>query len=300
MHLKKSKNFLNLNSPIEKITFCDFSFYIKRDDLLGKINGNKARKLYYYFLNKYPKNQRFISFGSSQSNALLALSIFCRQNNYQLLFVCEKLSSFLEQNPHGNYALALENKALIIQNLDFSHRRDKALSLKQEKDIFIEEGVANKEAEIGFIHLAKEIEQQSKILNLDFDIFLPSGTGTSAAFLAKHSKSKVFTCACVGDEVYLKKQILTLDPYYDFSNLYILQLSKKYHFAKPYLEFYELYLKLKKECGIEFDLLYDMLGIKTMMHYQAIFKKPILYIHQGGIIGNDSMLSRYKRKFAHL
>ncbi|MBK1991297.1 1-aminocyclopropane-1-carboxylate deaminase/D-cysteine desulfhydrase [Campylobacter sp. 2018MI35] len=300
MLLKKLKSSLNINSPIEKISFCNFNFYIKRDDLLGEINGNKARKLYHYLLKKYPKNQRFISFGSSQSNALLALSIFCRQNNYQLFFVCEKLSSFLEQNPHGNYALALKNKATIIQNIDFSHRREKALSLKQEKDIFIEEGVANKEVEAGFIHLAKEIDQQSRSLNLDFDIFLPSGTGTSAAFLAKHSKSKVFTCACVGDEIYLKKQILTLDPYYDFSNLYILKLPKKYHFAKPYLEFYKLYLMLKQECNIEFDLLYDMLGIKTLMYYQTTFKKPILYIHQGGIIGNESMLERYKRKFAHL
>lgn len=39
-----------LISPIEKIQFQGFEFYIKRDDLLGEINGNKARKLAFTFL----------------------------------------------------------------------------------------------------------------------------------------------------------------------------------------------------------------------------------------------------------
>lgn len=76
------------------------------------------------------------------------------------------------------------------------------------------------------MELAQEIQMQSQSLKLDFDIFLPSGTGTSAAFLAKYSKFKVFTCACVGDIKYLKKQILTLDPSYDFSNLEFLTSDK--------------------------------------------------------------------------
>lgn len=282
-------------SRIDKLCFKGFDFFVKRDDLLGEINGNKARKLSFYLKQNYPKNQRFISFGSSQSNALAALSIFCSKKAFELIFVCEKISSFLKQNPCGNYALALKNKAQIIENTTFSHRRSLALELKQKNDIFIEEGIANKEAELGYIELAKELEIQSKILGIHFDIFLPSGTGTSAAFLAKHSKFRVFTCACVGDDLYLKKQILALEPNYDFSNLYILKTPKKYYFAKPYAEFIKLYKELKFECGTQFDLLYDMVGFKTLLEYKDEFKN-LLYIHQGGILGNQTMLKRYEFK----
>lgn len=281
-------------SPVEKIQFQGFEFYVKRDDLLGEINGNKARKLAFYLLQKYPKNQRFISYGGIQSNALMALSIFAKRNNFKLLFACNKIPDFLKQNPCGNYALALHNRVKIIENISKINLKDFAHSLCENDDIFIEQGIANLNAEQGYKELADEIWLQSRELNLEFDIFLPSGTGTSAAFLAKHSKFRVFTCACVGDENYLKEQILNLIKDYDFSNLEILKSEKKYHFGKPYLEFYELYKNIKQACNIEFDLLYDILGLSIILKRK--WQKPLLYIHQGGILGNSSMLERYAYK----
>jgi len=291
-------NSINLDqfSPIQKLNFKGFEFFIKRDDLLGPINGNKARKISFYRKQNYPKGQKFITYGGSQSNVLGALSIFCKENSYKLIFVCERISSFLKQNPQGNYGLALQNKALIVQSPCGIKARDYALSLLKKGDIFIEQGLADKKAELGYIELAEEIKIQSKNLGEEFDIFLASGTGTSAAFLAKHSNFRVFTCPCVGDEAYLKEQILTLDSSYDFSNLYILNPSKKYHFAKPYLEFFHLYKELKTYCGIEFDLLYDILAFKVLLEYKQNLNK-ILYIHQGGILGNETMLNRINLKF---
>lgn len=278
---------------LEKRRFKDLEFYLKRDDLLGELNGNKARKLRFYLQQNYPKNQRFVSYGGSQSNALAALSIFAK--NYKLIFVCEKISSFLKQNPCGNYAFALQNQAEILENLSFPSHKEMALSLCKEGDIFIEEGIANQNAELGYKELAKELKEHSKEQGVKFDIFLPSGTGTSAAFLAKHSEFRVFTCACVGGSAYLKEQILRLEPLYDFSSLFILEPPKKYHFAKPYAEFYALYHALKQECGVEFDLLYDMLGFSTLMLHKNRLKNP-LYIHQGGLLGNETMLQRYAFK----
>ncbi|MGI7474114.1 1-aminocyclopropane-1-carboxylate deaminase/D-cysteine desulfhydrase [Campylobacter coli] len=284
-----------LISPIEKIQFQGFEFYIKRDDLLGEINGNKARKLAFYLSQNYNQSQRFISYGGIQSNALVALSIFASKRNLTLIYACEKIPTYLRNNPCGNYKLALENNVYFIENNSDKDLKTFALSLCEKDDVFIEQGVANLNAESGYIQLAKEIESQSKNLGLDFDIFLPSGTGTSAAFLAKNSKFKVFTCACVGDECYLKTQILNLIKNYDFSNLEILKSDKKYHFSKLYLEFYQLYKDLKQECQIEFDLLYDMLGLSIALKRE--WKNPLLYIHQGGISGNSSMLERYIFKY---
>ena len=293
MNSNKTSLLASKISPIEKLNFKGFEFFVKRDDLLGKINGNKARKLDFYLSQNYPKNQHFISYGGAQSNALAALSIFAKNKGYKLTYICSKIPRFLKQNPSGNYAQALKNGVDFIETLN--PLKEFALSLKKENDIFIEQGIANLNAEQGYKKLAKEIQSQSEILNLSFDIFLPSGTGTSAAFLAKNLPAhQIYTCACVGDKNYLKAQIKALLPEFKFLNLNILKSDKKYHFAKPYKEFYELFIELKKECEIEFDLLYDILGLKIALKHK--WQKPLLYIHQGGILGNETMLSRYTYK----
>lgn len=286
-------------SPIEAIKLDEFEFFVKRDDLLGNyLGGNKARKLEFFIQNahKFKPNSRIISYGSAQSNALAALSVFAKQKDFTLIFVCEKISSFLKNNPCGNYAFALQNGAKIVENLDCASRKEKALHLAFDDDIFIEEGIACKEAALGFEILAYEIEKQGRALGLEFDIFLPAGTGVSALYLAKFSKFRVFTCACVGDETYLKKQMQALEPKFKFSKLTILKTARKFYFAKPYKELLSIYQRALNECGIEFSLLYDSVGLLTMLEYRHIFKRPLLYIHQGGAFGNESMLARYAYK----
>ena len=123
---------------------------------------------------------------------------------------------------------------------------------------------------------------------------MPSGTGCSAAFLAKNLDDMlVWSVPCVGDTQYLKEQILALDP---FSKVKILNPPKKYHFGKLYLEIYEIYKELL-DSNIEFELLYDGVGWLTLMDNLDKFQNEILYIHQGGILGNITLLDRYKRKF---
>lgn len=210
---------MNFSSKIEKVKLDEFSFFVKRDDLLKDFTGgNKARKLEYFIKNahQFKQNARIISFGSAQSNALAALSLFAKHYKLEFIFVCEKIAPFLKENPCGNYAFALKNGAKILENTSFAHRREKALSLFKKDDIFIEEGIACKEAQFGFETLAKEIKLQSDEFGFEFDIFLPAGTGVSALYLAKSSAFRVFTCACVGDEFYLKKQMLDLEPNFDF------------------------------------------------------------------------------------
>ena len=49
--------------------------------------------------------------------------------------------------------------------------------------------------------------------------------------------------------------------------------------------------------AVEFDLIYDPVGLLTLKENLADFKNEILYIHQGGILGNVSQKARYERKF---
>ena len=53
---------------------------------------------------------------------------------------------------------------------------------------------------------------------------------------------------------------------------------------------------MKEQTNIEFDLLYDPIGWNTLLD-NIDDNYTYLYIHQGGLIGNESMLQRYIHKY---
>lgn len=277
---------------IEKIIFKGQEIFILRDDLLGVFNGNKARKLAYFLNANLSHYSGIVSHGSSQSNAMQSLSVFAKLKGLKFHYVISHLSSYLSQNPVGNFNNALQNGMIlhIAQN-----RQEFAKNLAKTQNLFfINEGVSQNEAEFGFKAQADEIKDYALKHGLIFDIFLPSGTGTSAAFLAKNIDFNVLTCPCVGDENYLREQILALDKN---SKVKILNPPKKYHFGDLKLELFKIWDELKIQNKIEFDLIYDPVGFLTLFANLKAFKNKILYIHQGGIIGNISQKIRYERKF---
>lgn len=279
-----------MRAKIDRFKFRNREFYLLRDDLLGEFNGNKARKLHYFLNRNLNDYNSVVSYGSSQSNAMYSLSVFAKLKGLEFKYVVSHLSSNLKANPQGNLKFALENGMKLFVAKD---RESFAKSLCDDKTIFIKEGVAQKEAESGFEAQTKEIESFADENSLEFDIFLPSGTGASALYLAKHTKFRVFTCPCVGDSDYLLKQMRELD---DSPKPTILNPPKKYHFGDLKVELYEIWRNLLDETGIEFDLLYDPIGFLTLLENLSKFTKNILYIHQGGILGNLTQLKRYERK----
>ena len=284
-------------SPIEKKEFYDQTIYIKRDDLLLKeFSGNKARKFHYFLEHDFPHVKRVISYGSAQSNAMYSLSVLAKLRGWKFDYYVEHIAPYLQENPHGNYKYALKNGMQIHVGRD--------VPFPTKNDLLIEEGGRQKEAEYGLKILAKEILEWKEEKGIEeLNVFLPSGTGTTALYLAKSfnvrmgaSRPTVFTVPCVGDGEYLKKQFLMLE---EDENLHpkILIPTKKRHFGKLYRDSYKIWLELQAKMGIEFDLLYDPQGWITLLENPQIFEKPTLYIHQGGLIGNESMLARYIRKY---
>jgi len=157
-----------------------------------------------------------------------------------------------------------------------------------EKTFIIDQGGATKEAKEGLEVLAKEIKEQNPHVK---SLATPSGTGTTALFLALSlPEFRVYTTPCVGDSIYLKEQMRALHPLP--SNLIILEPKKKYHFAKLYREFFEIQQKLFS-AGVAFDLIYAPSMWMTLLEQT---KEEILYIHSGGVSGNESMLARYRQK----
>jgi 1-aminocyclopropane-1-carboxylate deaminase/D-cysteine desulfhydrase-like pyridoxal-dependent ACC family enzyme len=296
-----------INSPIEEVTFKNQSFLVKRDDLLHKdFSGNKARKFYYFFINDFPAIDTIISHGSNQSNAMYSLSVLAKLKGWKFIYYVDHIPSFLKENPQGNYKYALKNGMQIIEDSNFNHSTFNI----QHSTLFINEGGAIKEAQMGLEILANEItEYQKKNTIKNLKVFLPSGTGTTALFLQKYLECEVLTCPCVGDSEYLKKQFLELEPNEKLHPT-IVEPPKKYHFGKLYKENYILWKELKKQTKIEFDLLYDPIGWNTLSHSTfnirpersalGVQHSTLLYIHQGGLIGNETMIERYIYKYKDL
>jgi len=281
-----------INSPIDQKLFNSQLIYIKRDDLLNsEFSGNKARKFYYFLKNDFPHVKKVISYGSSQSNAMYSLSVLAKIKGWKFDYYVDHLASYLEENPHGNFKYALENAMQI-------HVGEEVPMKIADDTVLIEEGGRQEEAEFGLKILADEILLWKEEHGIDeLNIFLPAGTGTTALYLQKNIVDDVYTVPCVGDVAYLRKQFFMLENNEKFHPK-ILVPTKKRHFGKLYRESYNIWLKLREEMGIEFDLLYDPHGWLTLLENPEIFKKPMLYIHQGGLIGNESMLARYQRKYS--
>jgi len=283
-----------LNSPTQNITYKNQSFLVKRDDLLDSdFSGNKARKLYYFLKNDFKNIDIIISYGSNQSNAMYSLSVLCKLKGWKFIYYMDHIPSYLKQNPNGNFAFALQN-GMEIKIGDWQKEQ------KSKNKLFISEGGAIQEAKYGIEILANEILEYKKQHSIkSLNIFLPSGTGTTALFLQKYLKDKVLTCPCVGDSEYLKKQFLQLES--DTSkHPSIITPDRKYHFGKLYRDNFLLWQEIKRTTKIEFDLLYDPVGLKTFLNLKKEKDVLYLYIHQGGLKGNETMIERYLYRYKDL
>ena len=293
------------NSPVEQITFRERKYFVKRDDLLSPhFSGNKARKLCYFLQNDFPDINKVIGYGSPQANLLYSLSELAKLKHWQFDFYVNHIPDFLADNPAGNYLAAKNNGANVISLQGEGQAKNTADYIqehvlpKENNSLFVPEGGRNAEAEYGVKQLADEIllwAEQTGVKNLK--VALPSGTGTTALFLQKNLPVEVLTCACVGGDEYLTAQFFELSAD-EADHPTILKTDRKYHFGKLYREFFDIWNALKQETNITFELIYDPLGWITLLEYcenNIEEDVNILYIHQGGLLGNDTMIPRYQR-----
>lgn len=282
---------LNLPSKITKLELEGRAFYVKRDELVDPfLAGNKFRKLYALIKTPTHKYNHIISYGGTQSNAMLAIAAMCKHKGWCFTYYTKPLSKTLKDEECGNYFEAKKLGMLHIE-IEHSYYKDFIAALRlnlDEKTFIIDQGGAIQEANIGLEVLAQEIKDVNVPLKA---LATPSGTGTTALFLALNLPDyKIYTTPCVGDSSYLREQLGALS--HIPSNLIILEPKKKYRFAKPYKEFLDIYQKLLSN-GIEFDLVYaPSLWIALLEETN----EEILYIHSGGVSGNESMLKRYRQK----
>jgi len=288
----KTRKAFFLPSPVTKHTFRNKPFFLKRDELIHPdFSGNKARKFHYFLTRNFPDVHTVVSYGSAQSNAMYTLSVLAKMRGWRFVYAVHHIAPALKADPHGNYNAALANGMELMEGYEALE------NWKSQKGVlFIEEGGRQREAQEGVKLLADEIaawQHERRIERLH--VFLPSGTGTTALFLQKHlpASVRVFTVPCVGDEAYLRQQFRMLEAD-EASYPVILPPPKRYRFGKLYKEHYAMWQELRDETGVTFELLYDPVGWHTLLHHGLLeHDVPLLYVHQGGLKGNESMVRRY-------
>lgn len=307
-------------SIVEPIEFRGRRIWLKRDDLITPIGGNKARKCYGLFSGSdsvdsidfinsvdWDKVERIVSWGGAQSNAMLALAEVAQLMEKEFVYYCQRVPGWLLSDPIGNFLQALS------YGMDL--RREEFVEVDSMRDgssLVIPQGMAMPEAEAGIRLLADSLIEFSlrEFGNKKWVIFLPSGTGTTAFYLHKHLKkcanAEVWTVPCIGDADVLSRFFQKLN---QTSKLEIARLpeivegSEKEVFGGLSERYWLIYQELLNETGLEFDLLYDAKAWCVLVDRwgdrsgEIDANTEIIYLHQGGVTGNESMISRYKRYF---
>lgn len=288
---------ISLPSRIDKVQFRGRTFYVKRDDLLHPcLSGNKYRKLYTLVQTSSQRYNTVISYGGSQSNAMLSIACLCKDKGWEFHYYTKTLSSHLKEDLDGNLAQAIAEGMILheVTHEVFEQKVEELKSIEDEKTLLISQGGADEIAKEGIVQLADEINRWKKQEGIEkLSVVLPSGTGTTALYLqgSLDDNIRLHTSVLVGDEAYQQKQWqrLSQGPYPK-----ILPSDKKRKFAKPYEEYLQMHQELELETGITFDLIY---APKTWMEMLANLSEgegKILYIHTGGVSGNKTMLKRYE------
>ena len=171
-------------SSLSKFTLEGREFLVKRDDLFDPyLSGNKYRKLHTLLNTPKAKYKKIISYGGTQSNAMLAIAAMCKAKEWEFVYYTKPLSQMQKEQRIGNFYQAL---SLGMQHIEVETELYKAyiasLSVTIDKDTYIvDQGGADKSAKNGLEVLAKEIREQVVDIR---SVSTPSGTGTTALFLA--------------------------------------------------------------------------------------------------------------------
>ncbi len=288
---------ITLPSAVETLTFRGRTIDVKRDDQIHPyLSGNKFRKLYTLYRTPASRYSKIISYGGTQSNAMLSLAYLCHMKGWMFEYYTKTVNLHVKKSVTGNFAKAsaLGMKVIEVPYQEYENKIGELFFYTDESVAVIPQGGAASMAQEGVTHLADEImqwQQQEAVESLH--VITPSGTGTTAFYLSKILPYACYTTPLVGSREYLLEQMRSLGEIP--SNLHVIDTEKTYHFAKPYREFWALYKELQ-HCGIEFDLLYApkmWLVLSGIMDQMA---GRILYVHSGGVYGNGTMCQRYHYK----
>ena len=285
-------------SAVETFDFRGRRYFVKRDDTIDPLlSGNKYRKLYALLQTPSSRYDRLISYGGTQSNAMLSIAALCHKKGWRFDYLCKLLPWHVRIDPDGNLekALALGINLIEVEPADYTDAVTRLKASGEEGTLVVPQGGADPLAREGLELLADELRNWMRSEGVEtLNVVTPSGTGTTAFYLAEAlPEATIVTTAVVGDADYLLSQLRALGRIP--GNLQILKSGRKHHFAKPYPELLALYRELL-DAGLEVDLVYGAKMWYELLHTGLPASETLLYLHSGGLMGNETMLERYRFK----
>ena len=287
-----------LPSPVEPFRFRNRDFFVKRDDCIDpRFSGNKFRKLYTLFRTPSSRYETLVSYGGIQSNAMLSLAHLAAMKGWRFRYLAKTPPAWLRERPEGNFAAALAAgmEVEFVAHGRFYERVGEVKERAEKGTLFVPQGGAAPMAQEGVRILAEEILRWKRDSGFErCTVATPSGTGTTALFLRKFLPPSVtvVTAPSVGDGRTLRTQWRSLDC--EVPHPLVLERLGKIPFARPMPLFLSTWRELKEQ-GIEFDLLYAPRMWLELLEEPSL-PDPVLYVHSGGVSGNETQLAKYRRK----
>lgn len=331
----------HLPTPMTPMVFRNRRVFVKRDDTLEVcgILGSKVRK--FSSLMQYGALRgvtHIVSHGGVQSNAMRSLAALANAREKQFIYytsrpVTERLRIQKDSNLRAGLDSGMDLRTIqhetykhIFGTLDEQQREDwlcHELGCAHGRNLlFVPQGGAWANAEVGVAELAKEIVEQLASMRADGKleypdkrpiVFLGSGTGTTAYFLARHlgGKARVITVPVAGSVEYLTRQMNALTsvpqgPMLDVQDgLFLPELlypRLKSAFADVSDSKLRMWHEMQRATGgdFNFDLIYAPRAWEEFWlacdERRLDLDRDIIFLHTGGVEGNVSMLNRYLYK----
>ncbi|GMF16453.1 unnamed protein product [Phytophthora fragariaefolia] len=253
------------------------------------------RKMYCFVRqsDEFFAGARLVSFGGSQSNAMLALAQLASARSVPFTYFSRELrlgGGAVE----GNLALARELGMTHVQlPPDVYHElvrtRDFKAFLGAElpgtRSLYIPQGAASPEAREGVKLLAEEINEYVRTEWPDkrFSVALPCGTGTTALYLGQHLHPdiKLYAVPCVGDATYLRlqfQQLVDQDPSLQAETAllpHVVTPKIKSRFGRLWWPLYDMHHEVLQETKVEFDLVYGAFAWHTLFSDDAVLDEVL-------------------------
>ena len=316
MIVPKKIRLANIPTPIERLTFNNKSFLIKRDDLTGmELSGNKVRKLeYLIYQAKKEKADLIFTDGGDQSNHARATVIAAASAGIK-----SKLFLWGNDKPNADGNLFLDKiygaEISFLNKREFSKVNDimfneRAKQLKKGKNAFvIPEGGSTTLGIWGYVSFMNELQNQIDLKKIEGIVVAAGSGGTAAGLLAGIEllklKLKVFAVNVLYSSEEINTKILHLAEgcILDYklpcklkeNNLEIIDGYSIEGYKNISEDKLRLIKKFAQSTGILLDPAYTGKAFKAYYDNFLLKNKglKVLFLHTGGLFGVFGKRDKY-------
>ena len=316
MIVPKKIRLANIPTPIERLTFNNKSFLIKRDDLTGmELSGNKVRKLeYLIYQAKKEKADLIFTDGGDQSNHARATAVAAAKAGIKTkLFLWGKDrpaadgNLFLDKVFGAEISFLTKKEYANVNNIMFEERA--RLTKKGKRVYVIPEGGSTTLGIWGYILFMSELNSQIDLKKLSGITVAAGSGGTAAGLLAGsallNSNIKIYAVNVLYSKDEIRKKILRLAEgcILDYklpcilneNNLEIIDGYSTEGYKNITVDKISLIKQFAVSSGILLDPAYTGKAFKAYYDNFVIKNKGMknLFLHTGGLFGAFGKREKY-------